>query len=100
MKLAVPREGRDGETRIAATPETVKKFKTLGLTVTVQAGAGNAARFADADYESAGATIAPDAKIYPGRCRHCAGKYVGPDTSEIALLKKGAVLAALLALSH
>ena len=61
MKLAVPRERRDGETRVAATPETVKKFKALGLEVTVDTGAGAGARIADADYQAAGATIAPDA---------------------------------------
>ena len=40
MKLAVPKERRDGETRVAATPETVKKFKGLGLEVMVETGAG------------------------------------------------------------
>ena len=40
MRLAVPKEIREGETRVAATPESVKKFKGLGLDVVVQAGAG------------------------------------------------------------
>ena len=40
MRLAVPKETRAGETRVAATPESVKKLKTLGLDVVVQAGAG------------------------------------------------------------
>ena len=61
MKLAVPRETFFGETRVAATPESVKKFKGLGLDITVETGAGAAARIADADYLAAGATIAPDA---------------------------------------
>ena len=61
MRLAVPKETRAGETRVAATPESVKKFKSLGLEVVVQAGAGAAARVSDADYAAAGATIAPDA---------------------------------------
>src|ERR1700744_1437875 len=61
MRLAVPKEIREGETRVAATPESVKKFKGLGLDVVVQAGAGSGAKIADADYTAAGATIAPDA---------------------------------------
>ncbi|HEX3486326.1 MAG TPA: NAD(P)(+) transhydrogenase (Re/Si-specific) subunit alpha, partial [Micropepsaceae bacterium] len=60
MIVAVPKERRGGETRVAATPETVKKLKGLGLDIVVEAGAGEAARFADADYQAAGATIAPD----------------------------------------
>ena len=42
MKLAVLKERRDGETRVAATPETVKKLKGLGLEVAVESGAGAA----------------------------------------------------------
>jgi hypothetical protein len=50
MRLAIPKETREGETRVAATPESVKKFKGLGLDVVVQAGAGEGAHFTDADY--------------------------------------------------
>ena len=49
MKLAVLKETAKGETRVAATPESIKKFKTLGLDVTVESGAGGYARIADAD---------------------------------------------------
>jgi NAD(P) transhydrogenase subunit alpha len=96
MRLAIPKETRAGETRVAATPESVKKFKTLGLDVTVQAGAGAGARIADADYQAAGATIAPDAATAL-KDADIVLKVRGPDASEIALLKKGAVLAASLA---
>ena len=96
MKLAVPKERRDGETRVAATPETVKKFKGLGLDVTVEAGAGANARIADADYQAAGATIAPDARSALADA-DVVLKVRGPDAGETALMKKGAVLAALLA---
>ena len=95
MKLAVPKEKRDGETRVAATPETVRKLKALGRDVVVERGAGAAARFADADYEAAGATLASgtaaalaDADIVL--------KVRGPSPDEIPLLKNGAVLAASL----
>ena len=60
MKIAVPKETRPFETRVAATPETVKKFIALGAEVTVETGAGAASLVSDADYEAAGATIAPD----------------------------------------
>ena len=58
VEIAVLRERAGGETRVSATPETVKKLITLGATVTVETGAGIAASFADADYAAAGARIA------------------------------------------
>jgi len=95
MRLAVPKETRAGETRVAATPESVKKFKGLGLDVMIQSGAGQGARISDSDYQAAGATIAPDAAAT------LAGAdivlMVRPEAAQTAVLKKGAVLAALLA---
>ena len=96
MKLAVPKESSPGETRVAATPESVKKFKSLGLDVVVETGAGAFARIADADYAAAGATIAPDAKAALDGA-DIVLKVRGPRGGETALLKKGAVVAALLA---
>lgn len=61
MRLAVLKERHDYETRVAATPETVKKLIALGLTVAVEAGAGASSAIFDADYQAAGAEIAPDA---------------------------------------
>jgi hypothetical protein len=61
MIIAIPKERRAAETRVAATPETVKKLKGLGFDIVVEAGAGEAAHFSDADYQGAGATIAADA---------------------------------------
>ena len=58
MKIAVPAEADQAETRVAATPETVKKFTAIGGEVVVQAGAGKGSRIADADYAAAGAKIA------------------------------------------
>ena len=60
MRIAVPAETDPAEARVAATPETVKKFIGLGATPIVQAGAGRRAGFLDADYAAAGAEIAPD----------------------------------------
>ena len=61
MKIAIVRERTDGETRVAATPETVTRFIALGNTVAVEAGAGAAARFTDESYRAAGAEIVPAA---------------------------------------
>jgi len=57
VRLAVLRERAPGETRVAATPETVKKFIALGATVAVEPGAGALASIADAEYAAAGATV-------------------------------------------
>ncbi len=61
MRLAVLKERREGENRVAATPDTVKKLIALGLTVAVEAGAGANAAIPDAEFAAAGAEIAPDA---------------------------------------
>ena len=66
MKIAVLRETASGETRVAATPETVKKFIGLGADLYVESGAGENASISDADYEAAGATVAPLAKVLDG----------------------------------
>ncbi|MGF1501688.1 MAG: Re/Si-specific NAD(P)(+) transhydrogenase subunit alpha [Paracoccaceae bacterium] len=60
MKIAVAKERRAGETRVAAVPETVKKFAKLGVSVTVETGAGLAADMPDSAFSDAGADIAPD----------------------------------------
>ncbi len=57
MIIAIPRELTIGETRVSATPETVKKYVQLGLLVRVEKGAGNAAGFSDEEYAAAGAII-------------------------------------------
>jgi NAD(P) transhydrogenase subunit alpha len=95
MRLAVPKETRPGETRVAATPESVKKLKSLGLDVVVQVGAGAGARFADADYAAAGATVAPDAASTL-KDADIVLKVRGAEPGEISQLKSGAVLVALL----
>ena len=61
MKIAILKERRPHETRVAATPETIKKLKALGAEVTIEAGAGTVAAYTDEAYSEAGATIVPDA---------------------------------------
>ena len=62
MRIAVPAENDPSELRVAATPETVKRFKALNTDVVVQAGAGRNSGFLDAAYEAAGAQIAHSAE--------------------------------------
>ena len=61
MRLAVLKERRASETRVAAVPDTVKRLIALGLTVAVEAGAGAGAAIPDTEFAAAGAELAPDA---------------------------------------
>ena len=61
MKIAVAKERRPGEARVAVSPDVVRKFKDLGFDVTVEKGAGAGASFTDAAYTDAGAVLAKDA---------------------------------------
>ncbi len=96
MIIAIPKERRADETRVAATPDTVKKLKALGLDVVIEKDAGQGANFADADYQAAGANIASDEAAALGNA-DIVLKVRGPDEAEIAQLKRGAILVALLA---
>ena len=66
MKIAVLKEQADGERRVSATPETVKKFIVLGATLAVEAGAGETASIADAAYSDAGASVGDRAATLAG----------------------------------
>ena len=57
VKIAVLKETAAGETRVSASPETVKKFIALGATVSVESDAGASASIGNSDYENAGATV-------------------------------------------
>ncbi|MET1755670.1 NAD(P) transhydrogenase subunit alpha [Novosphingobium sp. RD2P27] len=65
-RIAVLRERAPGETRVAATPETVRKLIALGAEVRVETGAGVSASIADADYQTAGAMIGSAAEVLGG----------------------------------
>jgi NAD(P) transhydrogenase subunit alpha len=93
--IAVTKETRANETRVAATPETVKKLGVAGFSVVVQAGAGTAASYPDADYEAAGAKIVKTAKDAL-KDADVLFKVRAPESAEIAALKKGAIVAAAL----
>ncbi len=95
MKIAIPKETEKSEKRVAATPETVKKMTALGLAVAIESDAGKASSFLNSEYETAGAkivsgvqTLLQDASIVL--------KVQKPASSEVSLLKEGAILVALL----
>ncbi len=97
MQIGIPAEIRGGETRVAATPETVKKFIAKGLhAVLVQSGAGAGASIPDEEYQAAGATIVASAADLYGQSEIVL-KVRGPETDELALIRKDAVLVGLLA---
>jgi NAD(P) transhydrogenase subunit alpha len=96
MKVGIPKEIYPHECRVAATPDSVQKIVKLGFEVVVEAGAGDASSFADADYTEAGATIAPDARALFGaadlvlKVRQPIARADG--AHEADLLKEGATL--------
>lgn len=89
MKIAVLREA-GAETRVAAIPETVKKFAGLGATIAVERGAGEAASIADADFEAAGAAVGSRTEVLKDAdAIQCV---MGPEPDSLAGAKKGALL--------
>jgi NAD(P) transhydrogenase subunit alpha len=94
LKIAVVRESEAGERRVAATPETVKKYIALGATVAVEAGAGLAASIADADYETAGASVGGRAEALAGADAILGVQ--GQDAASLAGANTGALVAAIL----
>jgi NAD(P) transhydrogenase subunit alpha len=92
MRIAVARETDANEPRVAATPETVKKFKALGAEVVVARGAGNASGLLDADYEAAGATISDT----PIKDADLVLKVRRPAPAELADYKRGALAVAIM----
>ncbi|MFW2850789.1 NAD(P) transhydrogenase subunit alpha [Sphingomonas sp. TX0543] len=92
MKIAVLKETVDGERRVAATPETVRKFIALGAEVSVEHAAGAAADFGDQGYIDAGATLADRAGVVSGADILLGVQ--GPDPASITGVKQGAWLAA------
>lgn len=91
--IGVPRETAPGERLVSLTPEVVGRLAKSGASVRVQRGAGETAFHADADYESAGATIVDRDAAFA--C-DIVTKVRPPDSAEIALLKSGAVIVGFL----
>ena len=93
MQIGIPRESLAGETRVAATPNTVEQLKKLGFDVVVESGAGALASFDDAAYVAAGASVATSADIWQADIIY---KVNAPSDAEIGLIKEGATLVSFL----
>ncbi|MGT2509066.1 Re/Si-specific NAD(P)(+) transhydrogenase subunit alpha [Cupriavidus basilensis] len=93
MNIGVPLETHAYESRVAATPETVKKYVAQGHKVVVQAGAGVRASQPDSAYEAVGATIGSVAEAFGA---DLVLKVRAPEAGELAQMKQGAVLVGML----
>jgi NAD(P) transhydrogenase subunit alpha len=96
MQIGVPTETVPGERRVALVPETVGRLAKAGSSVLVQRGAGLAASFTDDAYEAAGAALAADAAEVYAKAEFIA-KVSRPTDAELALMRPGQTLLALLA---
>jgi len=96
IHLAIPKETNSNEKRVAASPDTVKKYVANGASVTVQKGAGKNAAFTDSAYKEAGAKIA---KSYSDTVKDAAVilKVQAPNAEELKDITKGTLLIAMLA---
>ena len=92
MKIAIAREIDAAESRVAAVPDTVKRFKGLGADVAVEPGAGLKSGVLDADYEAAGASVSPNALSGAD----IVIKVKRPEASELAKYQRGALVFAIM----
>ena len=97
MRIGIPKERRPGETRVAATPETVKKLVKAGHEVLVEREAGVASDITDAAYEEAGAQIVDTAGAFGAEL---VAKVRGPMEEELPQLKAGSTLLGMLNPHH
>ncbi|WP_233848947.1 Re/Si-specific NAD(P)(+) transhydrogenase subunit alpha [Paraburkholderia sp. HD33-4] len=93
MKIGIPAEIRAGETRVAGTPDTVRKLLAQGHQVMVEKNAGERARFNDAAYADAGATLADTAEVWDAELIL---KVQAPTDAELAHLRRGTLLVGML----
>lgn len=96
MKIAVPKERRPDEARVALSPDTAKKLVDLGFEVVIESNAGAGSSFSDDAYKSIGATIAESEQAALGDAdivlKVQAPIHDEADTNEVALMKSGAIL--------
>ncbi len=92
MKIAIVKEIDAAEPRVAATPDTVKKFKALGIDVAIEPGAGIKSGLLDSEYAVAGAILSADAV----KDADIVIKVKRPEASELSKYKKGALIIAIM----
>src|SRR4051812_15718467 len=106
MKVAIIKERRPHEHRVAATPDSVKRTVEIGVQVTVESGAGAGAYFTDEAYREAGATVAGDSTtalsdadivLKVQRPLRARGDAQGDAPDELGAIRRGAALVGLLA---
>ncbi len=93
MRIGVIRESKPGETRVSATPKTVEQLRGLGYEVVVEAGAGEAASFADPAYEAAGATLGSSKDVWSADVIF---EVNSPSDAEIARIPEGSTVIGML----
>lgn len=94
MKILIPRETDPGETRVAATPESVSALATMGLEPVIEQGLGSSLGWADSEYEKAGAKVGSGAGLYEGITLVCGVQPPGAD--RIAGMPRGSMYAGFL----
>ena len=92
MKIAVAKEIDPSEPRVAASPDTVKKYKALGVEIAVEPGAGIKSGLPDSEFTAAGATVSADAL----KDADIVIKVKRPEASELANYKRGALVIAIM----
>ena len=92
MKIAVAKEIDPSEPRVAASPDTVKKFRAIGADIAVEPGAGLKSGLLDADFTAAGATVSADA----AKDADIVIKVKRPEASELSQYKRGALVIAIM----
>ena len=92
MKIAIAKEIDESEPRVAASPDTVKKFKALGADVAIEPGAGTKSAVPDSDFTAAGAVVSTDAV----KDADLIIKVRRPEASELARYKRGALVIAIM----
>lgn len=93
MRIGIPRESLAGETRVAATPNSVRQLIKLGFDVMVESGAGDKASFTDELYQEAGAAVGDSTAVWQSPLIY---KINAPNDEEISRIQPGATLASFL----
>jgi len=94
QRIAVLKETAEGETRVSASPETVKKLVALGAEVAVETAAGAVASFSDEEYRNAGAQVGPASEVLSGA--DIVFGVQGPEPAALAGVKPGAWVVAIM----
>ena len=93
MRIGIPKESREGETRVAATPETVKKLVAAQHEIIVATSAGTSSSITDAAFEAAGARVLGQADAFAAEL---VLKVRAPEAAELTLMKPGTALVGIL----